>query len=100
MGYLHASYTCYKALKSNTSNADLVDKLIAWMVTASFLIVAQNVLDPLLGFWFPMYYLIKLIFVAWLVAPRSKGAVLVFVRYVEPAMNELERSLRAARDGA
>lgn len=93
IGHLYPSYACYRALKRNASNAELVERLATWGVCATVLQVTSRALDPMLGFWLPLYHPAKVGLMLWLVAPRTKGGATVFVKYVEPAMERVEESV-------
>lgn len=65
------------------------------MLVTALLIFAENVTDPLLGFWFPLYYPAKIAFVAWMVYPGTQGANFLFVKHLEPAIRELTEEFGA-----
>lgn len=70
-----------------------MERLATWGVVAVFLQVTGRALDPLFGFWVPLYHPAKVAFVLWLIAPQSRGAARVFVKHVEPALERLEESM-------
>ncbi|CAN8067654.1 unnamed protein product [Agarophyton chilense] len=88
---LYASYNSYRALKNNASNVQLIHILITWLFTTVFLMVSENVLDPLFGQWVPFYFFMKLLIVGWMVYPGTRGACYVFAKYVEPALPTVPR---------
>lgn len=55
----------------------------------------MRVLDPVLGFWLPLYHPAKVILTIWLVAPGTRGAVRVFAKHVEPFIVRIEAEIAA-----
>lgn len=41
----------------------------------------------------PLYYLMKLLFVMWLMAPQTKGATTLYVRFIMPLIKKHEESI-------
>ncbi|PXF47611.1 hypothetical protein BWQ96_02590 [Gracilariopsis chorda] len=86
---LYSSYASYRALKRNVSNAHLVNLLTTWLVTTVFLLLTDNIVDPVFGPWFPFYFPAKLLLIVWMVYPGTRGACYVFVRYIEPTFQRV-----------
>lgn len=91
VGMLYPSYSCYKALKYNATNIELLEHLVRWAIAVAFVTISQAVLDPLFAFWLPFYHVAKLGITIWLVAPQTKGATTIFVKYVEPFLRQAEQ---------
>lgn len=62
-----------------------------------FIITTYHVLDPILGAVVPLYFVLKVAFVFWMVVPNSRGASLLFIRFVEPRMERVEREVKRWR---
>jgi hypothetical protein len=77
-------------LQRNASVTELVSRLTCWAIVAAMVLVCTYALDPLLGFWVPVYYPSKLAVIAWLAAPQTLGAELLLQRYIEPALYSVE----------
>lgn len=95
IGYLYPSYTAYRLLEQNAANVELVEKLAIWCVVVCLMQLAARVLDPLFGFWLPLYHPGKVALIIWLVAPGTRGALRLFVKHVEPAIVRVEQELAA-----
>lgn len=68
-------------------------RLTSWALVTVFLTVTHHLLDPVLSVIVPLYFVLKVAFVFWMVAPGSRGASLLFVRYIEPRMEYVEREM-------
>ncbi|KAJ2798013.1 ER membrane protein DP1/Yop1 [Coemansia guatemalensis] len=58
-----------------------------------------NVAEYFTGFllyWFPFYYLIKLGFLVWLMAPATRGAERLYATGIKPAMAQVKAAQRSA----
>ncbi|KAM1739601.1 hypothetical protein ACFX11_015295 [Malus domestica] len=75
---LYPLYASVVAIES-TSKLDDQQWLAYWI--NSFLTLMEMVLQPALE-WLPIWYNVKLVFVAWLVLPQFKGAAFLYERYV------------------
>ncbi|KAK9913926.1 hypothetical protein M0R45_037725 [Rubus argutus] len=73
---LYASVLAIEA----TSKLDSEQWLAYWIIH-TFLTLLEMVLEPILE-WIPMWYDVKLVFVAWLVLPQLRGASFLYEKYV------------------
>eukprot|EP00245_Coleochaete_scutata_P015046 TRINITY_DN655_c0_g1_i3.p1 TRINITY_DN655_c0_g1~~TRINITY_DN655_c0_g1_i3.p1 ORF type:complete len:159 (-),score=21.39 TRINITY_DN655_c0_g1_i3:51-527(-) len=101
VGFVYPAYASYKALESKTTEA-AAQWLTYWTVFSLFTVV-----EYLAGFliaWMPFYYLAKLAFILWLQLPQTKGAMLLYVRWVQPQLKlheqEIDRVLEKGRHNA
>ncbi|XP_040986395.1 HVA22-like protein d [Juglans microcarpa x Juglans regia] len=69
-----------------TSKLDAKQWLPYWILY-SFLTLMEMLLQPILE-WIPIWYDVKLLFVAWLVLPQFQGAALLYERYVRELMKK------------
>lgn len=90
IGFGYPSYTTYKALERNATVSELVTRLTCWSLVSLVVLLCTYLLDPLLGFWLPLYYPVKLAIVAWLAFPTTGASELVLTKYVEPALHTYE----------
>lgn len=63
-----------------------------WIVFALF-ITAELFADLLLGFWFPFYYELKIIFMLWLLLPATKGSSILYRKFVHPWLSKNEKDI-------
>ncbi|VDO94713.1 unnamed protein product [Soboliphyme baturini] len=100
-GTLYPAYRSYKAVKSKNVR-EYVKWMMYWIVFALFL-CAESLGDIFLAFWFPLYYEMKILFVVWLLSPYTKGASLLYRKFIHPTLvrheEEIDQYLdRAKRD--
>lgn len=89
LGTLYPGYASYKALKFNDTPA-LLHWLTYWIVSALFLTFTEIFLDLFLGFWFPFYYEIKIIFILWLIYPATRGSKFIYREFLHPMLIKCE----------
>ncbi|XP_022135186.1 HVA22-like protein e [Momordica charantia] len=76
---LYPLYASVVAIESTSKLDD--EQWLAYWIIYSFLTLMEMVLQPLLE-WIPIWYSVKLVFVAWLVLPQFKGAAFLYERFV------------------
>ncbi|XP_048584115.1 receptor expression-enhancing protein 5 isoform X2 [Nematostella vectensis] len=82
LGFAYPAYQSVKAVESVQKDDD-TQWLIYWVVFASFNIV-EFFSDILLS-WFPLYFLTKLIFLGWCMAPVSwNGSDTLYQKVIKP----------------
>ncbi|XP_078522496.1 receptor expression-enhancing protein 4 isoform X1 [Lissotriton helveticus] len=91
-GLLYPAYTSYKAVKTKNVR-DYVRWMMYWIVFALFMAV-ETFTDQLIA-WFPFYYEIKMAFVIWLLSPYTKGASLLYRKFIHPALSRREKEIDA-----
>lgn len=90
VGFVYPAYASYKALESKTPESS-AQWLTYWCVFSIFTVV--EFFADLLISTVPLYYLAKLLFVVWLMAPRTKGATTLYVRFIMPVIKKHEESI-------
>ncbi|XP_070621989.1 receptor expression-enhancing protein 4-like isoform X2 [Erythrolamprus reginae] len=65
--------------------------MMYWVVFALFM--ATETLTDLFVSWFPFYYEIKMAFVIWLLSPYTKGASLLYRKFVHPTLSSKEKEI-------
>ncbi|NWV72467.1 REEP4 protein, partial [Malurus elegans] len=63
--------------------------MMYWIVFALFM--ATETFTDLLISWFPFYYEVKMAFVIWLLSPYTRGASLLYRRFVHPTLSRKEK---------
>ncbi|CAB4280474.1 unnamed protein product [Prunus armeniaca] len=86
---LYPLYASVIAIESTTKIDD--EQWLAYWIIYSFLTLLEMVIQPALE-WLPIWYDVKLVFVAWLVLPQFQGAAFLYEKYVR-------QQLRRYRDG-
>ncbi|XP_022988245.1 HVA22-like protein e isoform X1 [Cucurbita maxima] len=76
---LYPLYASVVAIESTSKLDD--EQWLAYWIIYSFLTLMEMVLQPVLE-WIPVWYSVKLVFVAWLVLPQFKGAAFLYDRFV------------------
>uniref|UniRef100_A0A8C0UE83 Receptor expression-enhancing protein n=1 Tax=Cyanistes caeruleus TaxID=156563 RepID=A0A8C0UE83_CYACU len=67
--------------------------MMYWIVFALFM--ATETFTDLLISWFPFYYEVKMAFVIWLLSPYTRGASLLYRRFVHPTLARREKDIDA-----
>ncbi|KAG9445902.1 hypothetical protein H6P81_012030 [Aristolochia fimbriata] len=84
---LYPLYASVKAIESTTKVDD--EQWLAYWILYSFLTLTEMVLEPLLQ-WIPIWYQIKVAFVAWLVLPQFRGAAFIYERFVREQLKKYD----------
>ncbi|EHB06009.1 Receptor expression-enhancing protein 4 [Heterocephalus glaber] len=91
-GMLYPSYASYKAVKTKNIR-EYVRWMMYWIIFAIFMAV-ETFTDVFIS-WFPFYYEIKMAFVLWLLSPYTKGASLLYRKFVHPSLSRHEKEIDA-----
>ncbi|KAJ7957216.1 HVA22-like protein [Quillaja saponaria] len=83
---LYPLYASVVAIESPSKLDD--EQWLAYWILYSFLTLLEMVLQPVLE-WIPIWYDVKLLFVAWLVLPQFKGAAFLYDRFVRQHIKRL-----------
>ncbi|CAM9765862.1 unnamed protein product [Bubo scandiacus] len=89
-GMLYPAYASYKAVKSKNIR-EYVRWMMYWIIFALF--TATETFTDLLISWFPFYYEIKTAFVIWLLSPYTRGASLLYRKFVHPTLSRKEKEI-------
>ncbi|XP_068030708.1 receptor expression-enhancing protein 4 [Anomalospiza imberbis] len=91
-GMLYPAYASYKAVKTKNIR-EYVRWMMYWIVFALFM--ATETFTDLLISWLPFYYEVKMAFVIWLLSPYTRGASLLYRRFVHPTLARREKDIDA-----
>ncbi|XP_016160953.1 PREDICTED: receptor expression-enhancing protein 4 isoform X1 [Ficedula albicollis] len=91
-GMLYPAYASYKAVKTKNIR-EYVRWMMYWIVFSLFM--ATETFTDLLISWFPFYYEVKMAFVIWLLSPYTRGASLLYRRFVHPTLARKEKDIDA-----
>lgn len=81
IGMFYPMYMSFKALESKEDDDDKL-WLTYWVVFAFYKVADEWA--ELLFFWVPLYYPIKLLFLIYLFAPQTKGAIVLYNKFIRP----------------
>jgi receptor expression-enhancing protein 5/6 len=82
IGFAYPAYQSIKAIES-TNKDDDTKWLTYWVVCAAFHIV--DFFSGLVLFWFPLYWLLKCIFLIWCYLPiENNGSIIIYYRFLRP----------------
>ncbi|KAJ3677055.1 hypothetical protein LUZ60_002779 [Juncus effusus] len=76
---LYPLYASICAIESSSKVDD--EQWLAYWILYSFMTLMEMVTESIL-YWIPIWYPVKLIFVAWLVLPQFRGASFIYERFV------------------
>uniref|UniRef100_G1Q8Y2 Receptor expression-enhancing protein n=1 Tax=Myotis lucifugus TaxID=59463 RepID=G1Q8Y2_MYOLU len=90
-GMLYPAYASYKAVKTKNIREYVSRWMMYWIVFALFMAVEafSDIFIP----GFPFYYEIKMAFVLWLLSPHTKGASLLYRKFVHPSLSRHEKEI-------
>ncbi|XP_050839005.1 receptor expression-enhancing protein 4 [Serinus canaria] len=91
-GMLYPAYASYKAVKTKNIR-EYVRWMMYWIVFALFM-TAETFTDLFIS-WLPFYYEVKMAFVIWLLSPYTRGASLLYRRFVHPMLARREKDIDA-----
>ncbi|XP_024065039.1 receptor expression-enhancing protein 3 isoform X1 [Mauremys mutica] len=89
-GMLYPAYYSYKAVKTKNVK-EYVRWMMYWIVFALYT-VTETVADLMIS-WFPLYYELKIAFVIWLLSPYTRGASLMYRKFLHPLLSSKEREI-------
>nr|CAB3483213.1 unnamed protein product [Digitaria exilis] len=86
--HLHtvAGYASVCAMESPTKVDD--EQWLSYWIIYSFITLLEMVAEPVL-YWIPIWYPVKLLFVAWLVLPQFKGASFIYEKLVREQLRNV-----------
>ncbi|XP_029465586.1 receptor expression-enhancing protein 3 isoform X1 [Rhinatrema bivittatum] len=89
-GMLYPAYYSYKAVKTKNVK-EYVRWMMYWIVFALYT-VTETLTDLTIS-WFPLYYELKIAFVIWLLSPYTRGASLLYRKFLHPLLSSREREI-------
>ncbi|CAG5105952.1 Oidioi.mRNA.OKI2018_I69.chr1.g2601.t2.cds [Oikopleura dioica] len=89
---------CYPAIKSikslESGDPEMTKKWLTYWIVYGTFSVAEVFVDILLS-WFPMYFLVKMIFLIWCMSPTEyNGSIVVYRSVILPLFMQHEAPLR------
>ncbi|VDD88554.1 unnamed protein product [Enterobius vermicularis] len=90
-GTLYPAYRSYKAVRSRDVR-EYVKWMMYWIVFALFCVI-ETFADIFISFWLPFYYEFKIVFVLWLLSPWTKGASILYRKWVHPTLSRHEKDI-------
>uniref|UniRef100_A0A0K0EDB2 Receptor expression-enhancing protein n=1 Tax=Strongyloides stercoralis TaxID=6248 RepID=A0A0K0EDB2_STRER len=87
-GTLYPAYRSFKAVR--TKNVKEYIKLMMYWICFALFIFIENITDVFVSFWFPFYYETKVLFVFWMLSPWTKGASLLYRKWIHPFLSKHE----------
>ena len=63
-----------------------------WIVFA-MLTLTEEVADLFLGFWFPLYYELKILLLIWLLSPATRGSSFLYRQVIHPTLTKKEEDM-------
>ncbi|KAK6013857.1 TB2/DP1, HVA22 family [Ostertagia ostertagi] len=97
-GTLYPAYRSYKAIRTKDVR-EYVKWMMYWIVFAMYTLV-EALADIFISFWFPFYYQLKIVFVLWLLSPWTKGASILYRKWIHPPLSKHEQDIDALLEQA
>eukprot|EP01024_Parvocaulis_polyphysoides_P021685 TRINITY_DN20281_c1_g1_i1.p3 TRINITY_DN20281_c1_g1~~TRINITY_DN20281_c1_g1_i1.p3 ORF type:complete len:182 (-),score=34.90 TRINITY_DN20281_c1_g1_i1:170-640(-) len=82
---LYPTYASFKAIESTGGDDD--KQWLTYWIVYSLMSVVEVLVEWILE-WIPLYFEAKLLFIAWLIAPQTKGALLLYEKFIRPFLQE------------
>ncbi|KAF0685818.1 Aste57867_22340 [Aphanomyces stellatus] len=92
VGVFYPAYASFKALESPKDDDDK-QWLTYWVVYAITTSV-EEAAETVLAF-FPGYYVLKCLFLVWLMLPKTRGAAIIYTSVLRPLLKKYEPLLDA-----
>ncbi|XP_026888517.1 receptor expression-enhancing protein 3a isoform X2 [Electrophorus electricus] len=89
-GTLYPAYYSYKAVRTKNVK-EYVRWMMYWIVFALYTVV-ETITDLSMA-WFPLYHELKVAFVVWLLSPYTRGASLIYRKFLHPLLASKEREI-------
>ncbi|XP_017560430.1 receptor expression-enhancing protein 3a [Pygocentrus nattereri] len=89
-GTLYPAYYSYKAVRTKNVK-EYVRWMMYWIVFALYTVL-ETITDLSMA-WFPLYYELKVAFVIWLLSPYTRGASLIYRKFLHPLLASREREI-------
>ncbi|KAL9656928.1 hypothetical protein ABK040_007020 [Willaertia magna] len=90
LSFIYPAYASFKAIKSKGGNDDK-QWLTYWIIYAIVHVVEYYML--IIVTVIPLYWEIKILFILWLMAPQTRGATIIYVKYVQPFLKKHESAI-------
>lgn len=91
VGTVYPIFQSLKVIEDNRADDEDVQWLTYWATYGSLHLI-EGLTDKLLG-WFPFYYHAKLGFLLWLMLPKTRGAMVLYKRFLKPLYNKFGRKV-------
>nr|Q5HZP8.1 RecName: Full=Receptor expression-enhancing protein 3-B [Xenopus laevis]AAH88933.1 LOC496337 protein [Xenopus laevis] len=89
-GILYPAYNSYKAVRTKNVK-EYVRWMMYWIVFALYT-VTETIADLTVS-WFPLYFELKIAFVVWLLSPYTRGASLLYRKFLHPLLSSKEKEI-------
>jgi len=90
-GILYPAYKSFKAVRLKDAK-EYMKWMMYWIAFALFCI-AETFADVFISFWFPFYFELKIILILWLVSPWTKGATILYRKWIHPTLMKHEEEI-------
>jgi len=98
VGFIYPAYASIKALET-THKDDDTKWLTYWVVFALFSVV--EFFSDIIFSWFPLYWLIKVMFLIWCFLPiQTNGASYIYLRVIRPVFLKNQKNIDSALGSA
>jgi receptor expression-enhancing protein 5/6 len=102
VGFVYPAYESFKALEPDEEKRENPRMMRTWLtywIVYSLFSVLEVFVDYIL-YWVPLYYLLKLVFLVWLMIPKLGGAELVYNAMIKPMLRQYRKRIDVVIDDA
>ncbi|KAJ1275524.1 hypothetical protein BS78_05G142400 [Paspalum vaginatum] len=93
-------YPLYASVQAMETPSKLDDEQwLAYWILYSFITLMEMVLESLI-YWIPIWYELKLLFIAWLVLPNFRGAAFIYNKFVREQLRKHGLTAGGSSSGA
>ncbi|KAK6109132.1 TB2/DP1 HVA22 family protein [Brugia pahangi] len=91
IGFAYPAYASVKAIRTAQKDDD-THWLIYWTVFSAFSLI--DFFAELILCYFPVYWIIKALFMLYLYLPQTYGAIVLYNRFLDPAITKVDALLK------
>lgn len=98
VGFAYPLYESFQSLKRKPQPGQVDEEDTQWLtywVTYSMFTLSESFSDFLFN-WIPLYHLVKIAFLLWMMAPQTKGAIYLYHTIIEPVLVRYEGDIDAS----
>ncbi|ORZ01584.1 TB2/DP1, HVA22 family-domain-containing protein [Syncephalastrum racemosum] len=90
VSWVYPAYASFKAIETPSPTDD--KQWLTYWTVIGFVHIIEYFSDILL-FWIPFYFLFKTLFVLWLALPQTRGAEILYVRFIRPFLLDAQTDI-------
>ncbi|KAF8452456.1 TB2/DP1, HVA22 family-domain-containing protein [Boletus edulis BED1] len=94
LAFLYPGYASYKTLSQRPASEEDLERWLMYWSVLGCIIGIEYVAEWLVS-WIPMYYLMKTLFLLYLVLPQTRGSSYIYINHLQPFLHSHESQIDA-----